>query len=376
MSVAFNWTVSHSDWPPHAEIKPPYSLTRVEIARSCPLRVVFEASRQYEPLMSFDARIGTAMHAALEHFQHHPPVGNGEEILEQIRTRFFQELDQQRIEAQERPRERRLPENTERINAAIAALLRDVHGLEGVPRTSIPREGTVITQPNGTTSEVERPVHSRDRQFIGRVDRADHEGNQVVLYDYKSALRSDVPERYARQLQMYTEMWAATYGVRPARAFVVYPLMDQRYAVDISPTVTRAALEESRQAVAPFASEQEPLNLARPGDVCKVCSFRPWCQPFWTWVAGATLPEALERSGSGFAGLILSAARQQEYLVLKVRFHPNSVATLLFPWAAFPHLHDVGTGQQLRVLNMRLQGQLVSPRGLATAWTEAFIVTP
>ena len=70
---------------------------------------------------------------------------------------------------------------------------------------------------------VERPVTSRDQQFAGRVDKAVKDGQKLALYDFKSSMLSDVPERYARQLQMYTEMWEATTGERPSKAVLVYP---------------------------------------------------------------------------------------------------------------------------------------------------------
>ena len=31
--MPFDWKVHKTDWPPRAEVKPPFSLTRVEIAR-------------------------------------------------------------------------------------------------------------------------------------------------------------------------------------------------------------------------------------------------------------------------------------------------------------------------------------------------------
>lgn len=377
MTKPFDWTIHKADWPPVAEVKPPFSLTRVEIARSCPLRVVFEASKQYEPLTSFDARIGTAMHATLEHFARFPPEGDHTSVMARVRQQFLHELEQQRQEAGQRARERHLPENQARIEATLLAVLRDVTTGEvaargaGSPGASEPK-----VLEDGKTIWVERPVATRDRQFAGRVDKAVKDGQKLALYDFKSSMLPDVPERYARQLQMYTEMWEATTGERPSRAVLVYPLQAKEFGIDISPPATRAALEASYEAVQPFKENRPPETLAKPGDVCKVCNFKPWCEPFWTWVTEGSLPVAQERSALGFQGEIKEVGRYKEFLMLKVAWHPRSTGILLIPWNLLPHAQQLQPGQVIRVTGVRMTGQVTAPRALWTTGAEIYTVEP
>jgi CRISPR/Cas system-associated exonuclease Cas4 (RecB family) len=378
MTKTFDWTIRKTDWPPRAEVKPPFSLTRVEIARSCPLRVVFEVSRQYEPLLSFDARIGTAMHATLEHFAKFPPAGSAAPVMQQVEQQFLRDLEEQRQEARGRPRERHLPENQARIEAALLAVLRDVTAGEVAAHGPGSGNGGVrqasITEEDGKTIWVERPVTSSDGQFAGRVDKAVKDDQLLALYDFKSSMLSDVPERYARQLQMYTEMWEATTGERPSKAVLVYPLQASEFAIDISPAATSAALQTSNEAVQPFKEYRPPETLAKPGDVCKICSFKPWCQPFWNWVTEGSLPLAQHRSVLGFQGEVKEVGRHKEFLMLKVAWHPRSTGTLLISWGLLPHAQALQPGQIIRVTGLRMTGQVTAPRAIWSAGAELYVV--
>ena len=376
MSEAFDWTVRPQDWPPVAEVKPPYSLTRVEVARSCPLRVVFEVSRKYEPLTSFDARIGTAMHETLEHFARHPLSSDDPALLSKVGDQFQARLQAQRQEAQARPRERLLPENQERIDAALQAVLRAVKAGEVAAahggRSSKENERVVVE--DGRTIWVERQVKSKDGQFLGRVDQAIKDEGSLTVYDFKSSMHATAQERYTRQVQMYTEMWEATTGERPTRGVLVYPMLGKEFPVDISPQATRETLKSSYQAVQVFNGQPSPESLARPGDVCKICSFKPWCQPFWNWVTEGSLPTCQERSAFGFQGEVKETGRHKEYLMLKVQWHPRSVGILLIPWGLLAHAQALQPGQTIRVTGCRMVGQVTSPRAMWQSGAELFVV--
>ena len=74
---------------------------------------------------------------------------------------------------------------------------------------------------------------------------------------------------------------------------------------------TSAALEASNEAVKPFKERRPPETLATPGDVCKVCSFKPWCEPFWRWITEGNLPVAQQRSVLGFQGEVKEVGAAQ-----------------------------------------------------------------
>lgn len=376
MSQTFNWTVLPQDWPPVSEVKPPYSLTRVEVARSCPLRVVFEVSQQYEPLTSFDARIGTALHNTLEHFARHPLSSDAPDLLSKVKDQFLRDLEYQRQAAAQHPRERGLPENQERISAALQAALRVVKAGE-VAAVGSGRSGKAekrIIEETGRTVWVERQVKSKDGQFIGRVDQAVKDSGSLILYDFKSSMHATAQERYSRQVQMYTEMWEATTGERPTRGVLVYPMLGKEFTIDISREATSDTLKTSYEAVKVFAGDATPDSLARPGDVCKVCSFKPWCQPFWNWVAEGSLPTCQERSAFGFQGEVKEVGRYKEFLMLKVAWHPRSIGTLLIPWGLLPHAQALLVRQNIRVTNCRMVGQGTSPRAMWQSNSELFMV--
>lgn len=71
--------------------------------------------------------------------------------------------------------------------------------------------------------EVEVPVRSKDGLFQGRIDRVEHTSDGTVIYDFKSALRDDLPSRYQRQIQLYSLMWHETRGDWPISGFVADP---------------------------------------------------------------------------------------------------------------------------------------------------------
>lgn len=387
----FDWTVDPArDWPPQSTLALPCSLTRVEIARSCALRVRFEDARvdaqddtpsasldastrppkerakkhsRYEPLLSFDARIGTAMHLTIERLSATLPVNN---LLEQITLVFQEELEKQRLLAQTKPRERGRPETQARIDAAPGAILYTLQQLQPLLQAE---------ESAGDDRLVEQEVTSKDNMFRGRVDQAVRTADHLRLTDFKSSMKNEVPDRYARQLQMYTEMWKDTFDERPDSAWLVYPLTGREFRIDIQPETTQATMLTSRQAILPLLDGRPATDLANPGEVCKVCAFRPWCEPFWHWTAAdGQITEAQLRSVYGFQGRVLKSVRQQANLILQVAWHPLSVATLILPALQFPHLEHLPDQTRVRVLNARLQGQLRSPRAVASGWTEVFLL--
>lgn len=392
---SYDWTiVERESWPPRERPHRPYGPTALEVMRSCPLRTCFEASPGYERRTGFAARVGTAFHRALQSLSEHPPTfATNEQRAEEARRRFLLELERQQEQKAQRPREQRLPWDEERVNRAIEAIMVEAFRLvqagtvdsgESALVTSPPHtmrasaeESTSPVAPSEDADvavEAEVPVRSQDGLFIGRVDCAEHTPAGTRLIDYKSAVRDDLPERYERQLQLYALLWHETKGDWPVAAEVVYPFTGVAHQVQIDPDTCERVGHEARALVARVHSTQVTDRLATPGDVCQVCEFRPWCQPFWHWQASeSNHMRALERATLGFEGDIADIATINGYWRLQVRWRTCTIR-IVAPLARFPHLHQAQVGMRLRALDLRLQGQPYQPQAVVTDYSELFLL--
>lgn len=331
--------------------------------------------------MSFDGRIGTAFHRALEWLsQRSSDQKSPNEIAAEARSRFTQELRDQETQATTRPRERVLPRNETRTHLAAEALIAAARQAQGTARAPRSRTGGVRPDKDSSSSiaaedgvEVEVPVRNKDGLFAGKVDRAEHTPNGARLFDYKSALLEDLPGRYERQIQLYAEMWRDTRGEYPSEATVVYPLLGTSHPVSVTPEACRQVANEYAELVSSMEGRPS-YDLATPGDTCKICEFRPWCKPFWHWQAREkSAPVALERAYLGFEGVIEQMEHVEHHWRLIVRWR-NALVRIIVPLERFPQLKNVSVGSRLRVLEMPLRGLRHRPTATVTEYSEIFIL--
>jgi PD-(D/E)XK nuclease superfamily len=392
----YNWKIDEQEsWPPHERPHRPFGPTALEVMRSCPLRSCFEATPSYERRTGFAARVGIAFHRALQSLSQDPPADStNEQVAEEARRRFLLELKVQEEQKALRAREQRLPWNEERINRAIEAIMIEALRIaqagaagpaERRPRTYPPSEtrgsadgdAEQASRAAGADSNVEAevPIRSKDGLFHGRVDCAEHSPQGTRLIDYKSALRDDLPERYERQLQLYALLWHETRGEWPVAAEVVYPFTGVAHEVHVDPDMCTHVGEESREIVARVHTTRSPDKLATPGDVCQVCEFRPWCQPFWLWQASeSNHTRALERATRGLEGEVVEIATINGYWRLIVRWR-GCMVRIVAPLERFPQLHNAQPGTRVRALDMRLQGQPYQPQAVVTDYSELFLMS-
>lgn len=380
-----------SAWNPKQRPIAPFGPTIVEIIRSCPLRSCFESSPGYERRTSVSGRIGTALHATLQYISEIPfETMSSEEVATEVSKRFARELNTQHNIATDRPREQSLTWDNNRVEraaeAAIAEAIRiaqtgikhsspkprivhdsDLHSVETDNSLS-----TIFSQ--GETVAVEVSVRSADGLFKGRIDRAERTADGIRLIDYKSAMREDLPERYERQLQLYSFMWHDSFGEWPIDAQVYYPLRGTFFTVDISPSVCQNVASDSAALIDRLLGSDQLISLATPGDVCKVCEFRPWCKPFWnSQVKEKKHMRALEMAALGFEGTIDSIKLEKHYWRLTVTWR-NAIIKLIAPQERFPHLAVAQSGQMIRVLDAPLRGQLYEPSAHVSEYTEIFLL--
>lgn len=388
----FDWTIDEGkSWPPTGRPKPPLGPTTVEVMRSCPLRSCFERTSGYERRMGVSGRIGTAFHLAMQSLSEDPPLGlSASEIADEARRRFMAQLDRQFQQKAARPRERGLPVDEGRVGQALEAVIAEAQRIvrTGVAveagKRHMPSSGpskleeeteVLFVAPGGILVDVEQEVASADGFFKGRIDRVEYlpEGTRIV--DYKSAVRDDLPERYERQLQMYALMWNDSKGEWPIEAELVYSFIGTSHRVRIDPAVCEAITDEARRVVKRVLGEREAERLGEPGEVCKVCEFRPWCKPFWTWQrTEKSVLQALGRSAVGFEGEIVSVDELGEHWKVVVRWRGHQIK-IIAPKERFPQLSAAKAGMNLRALEMQVKGQLLDLRAHVSEYSELFLVT-
>jgi CRISPR/Cas system-associated exonuclease Cas4 (RecB family) len=381
-------------WPPHGKPQPPYGPTTIEIIRSCPLRSCFEVSQGYERRLGFAARVGTAFHRTLQSLMETPPSsGSTNQVAEDARQRFENELAIQLAEVANRPREQGLPRDSRRVSLAIEAAIVEALRVACENRRASPRqkkdkdvEHETISQ-SATSAfglpgtgqqivkvETEVPVQSRDKLFNGRVDRAEYWEDGVRLIDYKSALRDDLPGRYERQLQLYAYMWHETRDEWPVGAQICYPLTGSVHSVSVEPEVCNRVAEDAKALVSRLENTTSRSDLAIPGDTCQVCEFRPWCRPFWKWQNAETShSEALKRAALGLEGRVESITNTNHYWKLQIQWH-NTKVQLVAPEERFPQLRKGHPGMVIRILDSALQGLRHAPNAVISELSEVFLV--
>lgn len=376
------WNIDERQtWPPQGVAEPPFGVTFVEILRSCPLRCRFSVSREqgYEPRMDFAARIGTAFHQTLESLQKNLPQSvSPTEAAAIARERFLAEVKRQEELGQSRVREKHLERESGRVSLALEAVMMEARRLaEGGYADQGGRRwtgGDRDVAPSVTVPGSEVPVTSSDGLIAGRIDRVEVDDEGVVLYDYKSALRDDVPERYERQLQLYSWLWHEETSSWPAAAVLVYPFTSRQHRIAIDEEKCQTVAQDTRELIAYFLKESRAFQLGIPGEVCQICEFRPWCRPFWAWQeAEKSHRVALERARWGLEGIISSI--EKEGVRWRIHLQWREASVLLIALAdRFPALSNVREGDTLRILDVTLQGQLYRPRAIVTDRTEIFKV--
>ena len=386
--TSFSWLIDESKtWPPFGRPKAPFGPTDLEVLRSCSLRRCFEVSGSYERRIGFAARIGTAFHRTLESlFQTPPQASEIAEVAEEAKRRFAQELQKQEDEKAKRPREQWLPMDEARIQRALETLIveaqrivreagKDDYDERPVSQEFLRLEGQ--ESPDHLIEgqiETEVLVKSEDGLLHGRVDYAEHLSEGVRLLDYKSALRTDLPERYGRQLQLYALLWHETRGEWPSKALVVYPFTGLTYSISVDPMTCTSVGDESRRLIAHIQSVRQAERLATPGDVCKVCEFRPWCKPFWQWQAQENSHTvALERAYLGFEGTIERIEVVNEHWRISIHWRDCTVR-IAAPVDRFTQLHQAYVGMRVRALEARLRGLRYQPQALVTEMSELFLL--
>ena len=389
--MPFDYTIIiESTWPPTGQPHPPFGTTAIDVLLACPLRSCFDYSSGYEHRIGVAARIGTALHKTLQSLGENPiQESNLEMISAETRRRFNIELGSQKKQAADHPREIHLLWDQVRVDRSLEAVIaeairtRDQHlSHPSIPFNSALPSGQ-FTNPlnannlNQTPIELpafEIPVQSKDGLIRGRIDHAEHIPTGTRLIDYKSAYRDDLPERYIHQVQIYAYLWFETTGEWPVEGQVFYPLKGTFYQVPLDQEICRQVFAESVALINQIKNYKNPGSMAKPGDNCKVCDYRPWCQPFWQWQSSQKiLIKAKENAVAGFEGKINSIQLIDHYWRLIIEWKGIKIR-LVVPQERFPHLEYAQTNQVVRFIDAPLKGALSQPSVQVYDTTEIFLI--
>jgi CRISPR/Cas system-associated exonuclease Cas4 (RecB family) len=334
--------------------------------------------------MGAAARIGTAMHKALQSLTESPvQAAELSSIAAEAERRFKHELATQKAEAAENKRETSLLWDTNRIYRAQEAVIAEAIRNQGLPRVRWQSRGRNKPSSNqaGFVNNIpeelpacEVGVQSRDGMFRGRIDRVEAGENGIRLIDYKSAYRDDLPGRYTRQIQLYAFLWYEMSGEWPSDGQVYYPMKGTFYSVQIEENICKQVVIEAQELIKQLDERKSAFELSKPGDTCKVCEYRPWCKAFWNWQnSEKVLIKAKEKAARGFEGELANCSLVEHYWRLVVKWN-NIQVRIIVPQERFPHLVQAKAGQTVRVLDAPLKGVLNQPTIQVYDTTEIFLV--
>ena len=387
-NTTFNWRIDRRDLrPPRGRPEAPFGPTVIEMIRTCGLRACFEISQGYERRTAYAARVGIAFHKTLQSLTERPiRSANRSEIIGEAHRRFRHELAIQEEQKNSRPRERMLPHEEERVQRVLEAITSEALRLakQFATEQAIHKDwDTTATNMSHSPFQesvcedkvlVEISVQSQDGLLTGRVDYAERLPTGIRLLDYKSALRDRLPARYERQLQLYALLWYETFGEWPQEAWVTYPLTGAIHKISIDPEMCYHVCNEARVLIRRLQESSSAEELATPSEMCTVCEFRPWCQPFWAWQGKHPhLSIALQMASLGFEGKIRTIELKKYYWVITVEWREAEVR-IVAPQERFPQLKNASPGIHIRVLDMRLQGQRYRPHAIVAENSEIFLV--
>lgn len=334
-------------WLPQSNLAPPVSATAYESLLSCPLQLLYSRDLSFPRRPGPFARIGSAFHRALEQSPTFLGATDPPTAIAQLLELFRKELERERAAAETNPREVGLPWPELRVHHAEQALALLVHRIwsarskEGVDRTA---------------AKTEIELTTADGFLTGVLDRVDVTADGAVIVDYKSAEVMDEAhfERFRRQLLLYAFLWFEREGNWPIHGVINLLLAGKEVGVELDPQASRELVAEIRKAFAAVV-DAPAIRLARPGDACNRCDYRPWCRPFWQQVAQF---DGTDRRG--VEGEIVAVPADPASPVFSLK-HQGHTSQLVLDQRRSYFREQLRVGTRVRVIDPMLDG--IPPAG-------------
>jgi CRISPR/Cas system-associated exonuclease Cas4 (RecB family) len=259
------------------------------------------------------------------------------------------------------PRDREFSMSDEMVGKyrrALIAIAR--HYLVGSDSVSVSTSGSGLAHAWTVMHEIRvKDTHSG---LFGVIDRIERTSEGLLITDFKSTARSDVPERYSNQVKLYSALWFTQNGVWPTRGVLHYLLTDAKHEIQILPNECLTLLRDARRLPAIYASPVSAWSLATPGDVCKLCDYRPWCEPFWSHRRTQDTSSGLLSNflNKGIEGRVTQIERNEKLAAIQIHW-AKRLAWLHVPIDLFPHVIQIETGMFVKALDTQVSGQSGMP---------------
>jgi len=127
---------------------------------------------------------------------------------------------------------------------------------------------------------LEKEYKDMDRMVRGFIDVIHHDGEDVILMDYKTSKSSELKNEYLLQLGIYSLLYEKEHGKYPKKVGLWF-LKDKPVTIAVTPKLIKDALFEIEQIH--FATESDKLNdyPKRESGLCKYstgqCDFYDIC---------------------------------------------------------------------------------------------------
>lgn len=263
-------------WPPERRPSLPFSPTMYEYMLLCPLSACFRASG-YPQRPSVARAIGNVVHAGHEILAAEADAFSSEEKEAEFRHMAAQVFDSLLQEEKEKQRSSVRPLevswDVNRVKDARSAfILGSTTFLEPARSRAVKSE-----------RRRERTITSADGLAIGTPDLVISDGKETAIVDLKTGTLTDEEsaQRHIRQLHIYSYIWHSLYGMWPTSGILSNPTTRREESIPIHADQAKEIVEDGRTAVEAIKAESDPIRLARPGDPCRRCDYRPWCEPYW-----------------------------------------------------------------------------------------------
>ena len=221
---------------------------------------------------------------------------------------------------------------------------------------------------------VEVPLTSTDGKLFGILDRVDRSNNRVRIIDYKSSLEATEKAiaRARDQILFYAFLWLDYTGSWPDSGLAWFISANRSINIDIDQAASLAIADEILGFVAGLDAFNSMASdeVARPGEDCAYCSYRPWCNPFWD---AQRISNSLAGMRAGISGLVVSQTIHDGSCLIKLR-SGDVYSDVRFEVDYFPQLINLAENTMIRVVSVEVAGTVGRPSIFLNERSEAFIV--
>lgn len=312
----------------HLKRTQPLRPSKIGLFRSCPLRYIFETERP-EPkglIPGPQVYLGIAFHSAIEHFWGQTSV-NGSDIRKWIRAEFVKKvmahdkslcqwlLRRETIDSVISPS---LVTDSARLAQRQIAVSKQAQTL-GVLHSAEKSDGIF---------GVERRLVSEVLDVDGRADLVERDGPAVCVVDFKLGLSltdSGEPKpEYLLQLAAYALVVKEQLGIVEVVLELRSPKKTSRHVFDSVLEANVLRTIKDMQTTLPRDTILDATSIARKGDHCLNCGYRPICSNYLNRLSSSSAIDSDYTSPFDVCGNVISTTSDISTFSLVLSVQPDS----------------------------------------------------